>query len=171
MSQGMISISKRCGAANHERGKPTGAARERREKGGKSSKIHYREILECNRAWPAVSNLLEVSVAASSATVVVNFASWWFVWKHERGAQDQSSRDLKDQLFWIGFSYLLPLLPAIIAVLGPGGGGIFSEKAVYGTFGFVTVLAILFGVLMTGLSISNYGWKSGFSKPSNSRSY
>ncbi len=105
-----------------------------------------------------MSNLLEVTVAASSATVVVNFASWWFVWKHERGAQDQSSRDLKDQLFWIGFSYLLPLLPAIIAVLGPGGGEIFSEKAVYGTFGFVTVLAILFGVLMTGLSISNYGW-------------
>ena len=60
-----------------------------------------------------------------------------------------------DRLFWITFSYLLPVLPFIIAILGPDGKDIFSAGF---TSGLVTVLAVTMGILMTGLSVSNYNW-------------
>ena len=90
----------------------------------------------------------------------MNFAAWWLVWKHEYSEtkkQDnkKEKRDLKDRLFWITFSYLLPLLPFVIATLGPEGKDIFTAGY---TTGLVTVLAVTMGILMTGLSVSNYNW-------------
>lgn len=90
----------------------------------------------------------------------MNFAGWWLVWKHEYSEtkkQDdkKEKRDLIDRLFWITFSYLLPVLPFIIAILGPDGKDIFSAGF---TSGLVTVLAVTMGILMTGLSVSNYNW-------------
>ena len=90
----------------------------------------------------------------------MNFAGWWLVWKHEysetkKQEVEEEKRDLIDRLFWITFSYLLPLLPFVIAMLGPEGKDIFSAGF---TTGLVTVLAVTMGILMTGLTVSNYNW-------------
>jgi len=136
-------------------------------------------------------SLLALTVAASSATAVTNFAGWWFVWKHEdlpppperrRGPDKKRHTEVEwsmngfdkyqswdsaevaketaldkalNNVFWIGFSYLFPLMPALIAMMGPDGAATLPENF---TFAFVMVLSVTLGVLMTGLSISNYGW-------------
>jgi len=115
----------------------------------------HRDIIEVFPRWRVMPSLLALTVVASSATAVMNFAGWWFVWKHDHGAEKMEEKKISDQFFWYFFSYLLPLLPAIITILGPDGGDIFNAGF---TSGLVTVLAITMGVLMIGLSISNFNW-------------
>ena len=90
----------------------------------------------------------------------MNFAGWWLVWKHEysetKKQQDEDEkRGPMDQLLWIFFSYIIPFLPAFIALMGPDGKDLFS--AGYTTI-LVTVFAVAMAILMTGLSLSNYNW-------------
>ncbi len=90
----------------------------------------------------------------------MNFTGWWLVWKHEyseteKEKDEEQQRDLKDRLFWVTFSYFLPMLPFVMATLGPEGKDIFTAGF---TSGLVTVLAVTMGILMTGLSVSNYNW-------------
>jgi len=101
-----------------------------------------------------------LTIAASSATAAMNFAGWWLVWKHEysetkKQEGNDSKRGLMDILLWVFISYVIPFLPAIIAILGHEGKDIFTAGF---TSVLVTVLAVTMGVLMTGLSISNYNW-------------
>ena len=105
-------------------------------------------------------SLLQLTLIASSATVIMNFTGWWLVWKHEysetkKEKDEEQQRDLKDRLFWVTFSYFLPMLPFVMATLGPEGKDIFTAGF---TSGLVKVLAVTMGILMTGLSVSNYNW-------------
>ncbi|MCS5537783.1 MAG: hypothetical protein NZ770_06725, partial [Candidatus Poseidoniaceae archaeon] len=58
-------------------------------------------------------------LSASAISAASNWASWHLVWRHE-GAGEQK-RELKDTLFWILFSYLLPFLPFMFIMLGEEG--------------------------------------------------
>ena len=90
----------------------------------------------------------------------MNFAGWWLVWKHEysetkKQGDEKSKRGRMDQLLWVFISYIIPFLPTFIVILGPEGKDIFTAGF---TSGLVTVLAVTMGILMTGLSVSNYNW-------------
>jgi heme/copper-type cytochrome/quinol oxidase subunit 2 len=107
-----------------------------------------------------VPSLLQLTLIASSATVVMNFAGWWLVWKHEysetkKQQDDKKKRGLMDQLLWVFFSYLIPFIPTFIALMGPDGKDLFSAEF---TSNLVTFVAVAMAILMTGLSLSNYNW-------------
>lgn len=94
-------------------------------------------------------------LAASSGMAIANFASWWFVWRHEETTTKMDDRTLFDQAFWFSFSYLMPFLPAFFAFLGPAGIAKIHPK-----FANITtaILVILMAVIMTGISLSTLAW-------------
>ncbi|HIA39922.1 MAG TPA: hypothetical protein EYN46_05905 [Candidatus Poseidoniales archaeon] len=105
-------------------------------------------------------SLLQLTLVASSATAMMNFAGWWLVWKHEysetKKQQDsKKKRGPMDKLLWIFISYVIPFLPAFIVIMGPDGKDVFDAVI---TSILVTLMAVLMAILMTGLSISNYNW-------------
>ncbi|MDP6010220.1 MAG: hypothetical protein QF707_00345 [Candidatus Poseidoniaceae archaeon] len=93
-------------------------------------------------------------LSASAISAVSNWASWHLVWRHE-GSSEQK-RDIKETLFWILFSYLLPFLPFIFIMLGEHGsdsiGPLLSKWS-------LSILCVLLGVLMSGQAMSSWSWK------------
>ncbi|HIK79294.1 MAG TPA: hypothetical protein EYG04_07875 [Candidatus Poseidoniales archaeon] len=94
-------------------------------------------------------------LAASSGMAMASFSSWWFVWRHEDTTTKMDERTLFDQAFWFSFSYLMPFLPSLFALLGPLG----IDK-IHQNFARITtaILVLLMAVIMTGISLSTLAW-------------
>lgn len=93
-------------------------------------------------------------LSASAISAASNWASWHLVWRHE-GTGEQK-RELKDTLFWILFSYLLPFLPFVFILLGEEGSESIGPLL---TKWSLSILCVLLGVLMSGQAMSSWSWK------------
>ncbi len=88
-------------------------------------------------------------VAASVLTIVIDWAGWHFVWRHEfeKGEAVERKRNLTS-LF---FSYILPLMPLFAILFGPQYIGLYDQGF---TKASSLILFILLGVLTGGVAIS-----------------
>lgn len=86
---------------------------------------------------------------------ISSFASWWFVWRKEETTTGMEERSLANQAFWFSFSYLMPFLPSLFALLGPAGIDKIHPK-----FAKITtiILVILMAIIMTGITLSTLAW-------------
>ncbi len=102
-----------------------------------------------------------LTIAASTLTVVADWAAWHFVWRHENTASESESN--KRSITSLFLSYYLPLMPTLAVLLGPAKLGVYNA-------GFAHVASI---VLFTVLAIVTGGvaasaWSENRNKSRNS---
>ena len=89
-------------------------------------------------------SLLMLTIAASTLTVVSDWAAWHYVWRHENTASKSESN--KRSITSLFLSYYLPLMPTLAVLLGPAKLGVYNAGFAHvASIVLFTVLAIVTG--------------------------